>query len=444
MKVNVSLEEAQDIVLSKARPVSQTMVSLGEALGRVVSRDLRAPRSVPAFDRSPVDGYALRTEDTEVASPTNPVVLTIVEEVPAGGVPTKKVTPGTAVKITTGAPIPEGANAVIRFEDVEETVDKIKVSSRMKPGVNIVPAGEDVLEGEIVARSGTRVNAPLLGVLASLGIASVPVYEKPKVAIITTGSELLDPAEPWEFGKIYNSNRYLLESRCKELGCEPLWFGMVPDETEAVALAVERAIGEADLVITTGGASVGPYDVVKDALKLIGAEILFSKLALKPGMPTSANHKDGKIVLSLSGNPAAASVIFELIAVPVIRKMMGLKELLPQRLKGVLANDFSKASPYRRILRAKWERTNGVDLMELTGAQSNDVLKSLVDCNVLIDVPAGSPPLVAGQKVEAFVIGDCFVTGLGNKGLEFTTRDSHAKTGNGLSINCLNMVGPRA
>ncbi|NPV30083.1 MAG: molybdopterin molybdotransferase MoeA [Firmicutes bacterium] len=417
MRVNVSLEEAQELVLSMVNPVGETVVPLADALGRVIGRDIKAPCSVPAFDKSPLDGYALRAGDTVTASPASPVVLQVIEEVPAGSVPAKKVTPGCAIRIMTGAPIPEGADAVIRFEDVEETPESIKVSRPLAAGSNIIPAGEDVVEGEIIARCGMRVNAPLIGMLASLGIARVSVYERVRVAIINTGSELLDPAEKWLPGKIYNSNRYLLEARCRELGAEPVYLESVPDEKGAVAGSVNKALEKADLVITTGGVSVGQYDVVKDALQMIGAQILFWKVALKPGTPIVAACKDGRVILSLSGNPAAAMVTFDLIAAPALKRISGLKEPLPPTVTGILAGGFPKASPQRRILRAKWKKRDGVDLIELTGKQSNGVLKSLIECNLLIDVPAGSPPLVAGQPVSAFVVGSFTDSLLGNEGI---------------------------
>lgn len=405
MRTSVTLEEAQEMLLSMVGAGRESVVHLSEALGRVLSRDIKAPCDVPPFDKSPLDGYALRAEDTEMASPENPVFLRVVEEVPAGFAPTKSVAPGCAIRLMTGAPIPPGADVVVRFEDVEEIPEGILIKEPLASGSNIIRAGNDVVEGEVIARGGIRVNASLIGMLASLGIASLHVYEKPKVAIITTGSELLDPSEKLQPGKIYNSNRYLLEARCRELGAEPVYLESVTDDERAVAESLKKALEVADLAITTGGASVGQYDVVKDALKAIGAEILFWKIALKPGMPTAAASKDGRLILSLSGNPAAAMVTFDLLAVPLLKKIAGEKQLLPPRITGVLVNAFPKKSPQRRILRAKWKRQDGVDLIELTGKQSNDVLKSLIECNLLVDVPAGSPPLAAGQQVSAFVIG---------------------------------------
>ena len=407
MRLNVSLEEAQEMVLGMLKPIGrEVVVHLPDLLGWVLSRDIKAPFSVPAFDKSPLDGYALRAEDTKAAVPDKPVILRVIEEVPAGTVPTKQVEQSQAIRSMTGAPIPEGADVVVRFEDVEEAADTIKLSQPLASGANIIPAGDDVVEGEVVASAGTRINAPLIGMLASLGISSVPVYQRVKVAIISTGDELLDPGEKRLPGKIYNSNRYLLEARCKELGAEPVYLDCVPDQETVVAESLQKALEVADLVITTGGASVGQYDVVKNAINAVGAETLFWKMGLKPGMPTVVARKDEKVIFSLSGNPAAAMITFELLAVPALKKLAGMKDVLPPKISGILVNDFKKASPQRRMIRAKWKQQDGKDLFELTGKQSNDVLKSLIEYNVLIDVPAGTPSLAVGQQVSAFVVGN--------------------------------------
>jgi molybdopterin molybdotransferase len=406
MRIGISLEEAQQLVLNIANPVGECITPLQQAAGRVLSRDTQSPINVPAFDKSPLDGYAVRAEDTGAASPGSPVVLQIIEEVRAGSVPSKVVGTGEAVRIMTGAPIPQGANEVVRFEDVQEAPDHIRVSHPLTAGRNIIPLGEDVVRGEVVAHKGVLINSALLGVLASLGTARIPVYNRVRVAIITTGNELLDPTEKWLPGKIYNSNRYCLEARCRELGTEPVFIASVPDEKEAIAKILSSALDEADVVITTGGVSVGQYDVVKDAIQMIGAETLFWKIAMKPGTPAVAAHLDGKPIISLSGNPAAAMVVFELVAVPVLKKMSGFRNQLPITITGVLAGNFTKASPQRRIVRARWMKQGSDELIQITGSQGNGVLKSLVDCNLLVDVPAGSPPLAAGQVVSAFLVDD--------------------------------------
>ncbi|MGB9791024.1 MAG: gephyrin-like molybdotransferase Glp [Thermacetogeniaceae bacterium] len=396
MKTHISLEEAQELLIGMISPRGETMVSLPEALGRVISREIKAPRSVPPFDKSLVDGYALRAADAELASADKPVTLQVIGEVAAGSIPAGIVAPGCAVRLMTGSPIPGGADVVVRFEDVEEVPKGIRVKRPLAAGSNIIPAGSEIIQGEIVSQRGERVKAYMIGMLASLGITRVHVYERPRVAIIATGSELLGLDEELQPGKIYCSNRYLLEARCREVGAEPVFAECVPDEEGTIISSLSRALEVADLVVTTGGTSVGRYDFVKDALEAIGAQILFWKIALKPGMPTAAAFKDGKAILSLAGHPDAAMIIFELLAVPIIRKIAGEKEPLPPKIIGVLANAFPKESPYRRIVKARWRRRDGIDMIELVDKQ---------EFNLLVDVPAGSPPLAAGERVSAFVIG---------------------------------------
>lgn len=405
MRTNISLEEAQALVLSIAKPAGDSNTLLQQAAGRVLARDVQSLLNVPAFDKSPLDGYAVRAGDTKTAGPDSPVVLRVIEEVPAGSMPVKAVGPGETTRIMTGAPIPAGADEVIRFEDVREAPDRIEVSRPVTAGKNIVPLGEDVARGEVVARRGTVINSALLGVLASLGIASIPVYNRVSAAIITTGSELLDPAEAWVPGKIYNSNLYALEARCRELGVEPLFLASVPDEKETIEKTLREALAQVDFVLTTGGISVGLYDVVKEAVQDIGATPLFWRISMKPGTPAFAAHLDGKPIVSLSGNPAAAMINFDLIVTPALKKMSGMVNQLPATITGVLAGDFAKGSPQRRLLRARWMKRGRDEFIQLTGPQGNGVLKSLVDCNLLVDVPAGSPPLAAGQVVSAFLVG---------------------------------------
>jgi len=406
VRENLLLEEAQEVLLNQARPLGKTLVPLMEAFGRVVGQDIRACDNVPPFNKSPLDGYALRSHDTRKASPLNPVRLTVREEVRAGCMPGQEVVPGTAIKVMTGAPLPAGADAVIKYEDVKEGENCLEVYQPLKAGGNIIQAGDDITQGELVAPQGSLVSPALAGLLASLGLSRIPVFSQIRAAIVSTGDELMTPFEPLVPGKIYNSSLYSLEARCRELGALPVILGNVPDRVEAVAVCLQQGLATADIVISTGGVSVGDYDVVQDALSELGAEIIFWKIKMKPGSPLIAALKDNKIIIGLSGNPAAAMVTFDLVAVPVLKKMMGQNQLLPGKTKAVFLDRFDKPSPERRFLRARLHRRNGMDFVRLTGEQGNGVLKSLVACNVLIDVPAGSGPLKTGQQVNAYITGN--------------------------------------
>lgn len=349
MRENLLLEEAQEALLNLARPLGKSIVSLKEASGRVLANDIRAFANIPPFNKSPLDGYALRANDTRKASPANPATLTVVEEVRAGFMPEQAVVPGTAIKVMTGAPIPAGADVVIKYEDVKENNNCIEVYQPLKAGNNIILAGNDITQGELVASQGTLINPALAGLMASLGLYEVPVFPQVKAAIVSTGDELLEPSQPLTPGKIYNSSLYSLEARCRELGALPVILGNVPDKAEAVAACLKQGLEMADIVISTGGVSVGDYDVVQDALSDLGAEIVFWKIQMKPGSPLIAAVRDNKLIIGLSGNPAAAMVTFDLMVVPVLKKMMGHKLVLPGKIKAVFLDRFDKPSPQRRF-----------------------------------------------------------------------------------------------
>ncbi|HEY3425693.1 MAG TPA: gephyrin-like molybdotransferase Glp [Negativicutes bacterium] len=406
MRTSISLEEAQTVLLELVHPVQEGCVSLFDAVGSVLSQDIRANENLPPFNKSPLDGYALQAKDTEKAKLSTPVTLTVIEEVRAGYMPKEKVISGTAIKVMTGAPIPEGADVVIQYEDVNREGNALKLFYPLTAGNNIILAGEDVVKGEAVGARGSLLTPPLVGLLAAIGLAEVPVFNKVRIAILSTGDELLDPSETLYPGKIYNSNLHTLCAFCSNLGAEPVPLGIVPDEQEATAKRISQALEEADLVITTGGVSVGDYDVVLDSLKQIGSNIIFWKVDMKPGSPIVAAEKNNKLIIGLSGNPAAAFITFGLIVIPLIKKMMGFDRHLPFKIPGILEGSFNKSSSQRRFLRAQVQRKNEINYLKLTGEQSNGVLKSMINCNALIDIPAGSGPLFAGQEVAAVIMED--------------------------------------
>lgn len=405
MKQNIPLEEAQDILLEKTICPGDSSVPLIDALGKILSRDIVAQENSPFFDRSPLDGYALLANDTESATSSQPVRLKVLEEIPAGYVAVSKVTSGTAVKVMTGAPIPEGADVVVKYEEVERKGGIVSIFKPLKSRENVVYAGEDVKKGEVVARQGIVVTPALIGLLAGLGIASVSVYQRVKVAILSTGDELIDIDESLRPGKIYDSNRHTLQARCLQLGVEPVMLGNVADRQDLVAERIREGLKHADVVITTGGVSVGDYDVVQDAVEEVGAEIVFWKVDIKPGSPILAATKDQKIIVGLSGNPVAALITFDLLVIPLLKKMMGQRKYLYSKVQGTLLDGFRKSSEQRRFLRARFLVENKNILIRLTGIQNNSALKSMMECNLFVDVPAGSGPLNPGDVVSAYIIG---------------------------------------
>ena len=406
MRTNISLEEAQTLLLERVYPTKECFVSLFNAAGRILSQDIRTNENLPPFNKSPLDGYALQAKDTAKAELVNPVIFNVIEEVRAGYMPKKAIIARTAIKVMTGAPIPEGADVVIKYEDVEREGDTLKLFYPLTSGNNIIMAGEDVTKGELVGRRGDLLTPPLVGLVAAVGFSQVPTFNKIRVAILSTGDELLEPSEKLQKGKIYNSNLHTLSALCLKLGAEPISLGIVPDDKEATVKRISQALKEADIVVTTGGVSVGDYDVVLDALKEMRSNIIFWKVDLKPGSPIVAAEKDNKLIIGLSGNPAAAFITFDLIVVPLIKKMMGHVRHMPFKISAILTENFDKSSPQRRFLRAQIQRHNEKNYIKLTGEQSNGVLKSMINCNALIDVPAGSAPLIGGQQVSAVIMGD--------------------------------------
>lgn len=404
MKENITLEDAQNMILEIIEPTGIEYIGIHDSLNRVTAMNIMAKENVPPFNRSPLDGYAFKAKDTENADANNPVVLEVIEEIPAGYEAKKRVDSGTAIKVMTGAPIPDGADAVIKYEDIDREGKNIKIYQKFQAQKNISIAGEDILVGDTIADKGMVITPPLIGLFASQGICSIPVFKMPSVAIISTGDELLDISESLRPGKIHSSNCHCIAEYCKEIAVQPKHLGIARDRKEEVAELIEQGLKEADLIVTTGGASVGDYDVIIDALKHIEAEILFWKINIKPGSPSLAAVKDGKIILGLSGNPASALVVFQLLGIPLIKKMRGQSDYTHEVIKAKLMDDFKKKSPKRRFLRGKLVFDSGNTNVLLTGAQGNGILSSMIGCNVLVDIPAGSEALSAGEDVIVKIV----------------------------------------
>ena len=393
---------ARGLLLDAVSTVGTERVPLSNCGGRILAQDVVAGENIPPFDRSPYDGYAFRAADTAGVSNERPVTLRILEEVPAGAVPTVTVTEGTAVKLLTGAPIPKGADAVIPYELTEFTEATVTVFSPLSSGENIVYTGEDIRKGDVLAHGGERIDPGIAGTLASQGIAAPAVYRVPKVGILSTGSELVEAADAPGPGKIRNSNRYTFEAALKALGCESVYLGIAGDSTEEICALIQKGLAECDAIVSTGGVSVGDYDLTPDAMEMAGVELLFHGVTIKPGMACAYGVYDGKPVCGLSGNPASALTNFYAIALPALRKLMGHREPLPQEIRVRLCHDFRKKSPATRFLRGKLELKEGAVFMSLPKDQGNVVLSSAIGCNVMAIVPAGSGPISAGTELRGF------------------------------------------
>lgn len=400
--VLLSLEEGLERILQRTMPLGGEPVSLDEADGRVLAEDVVSTEDLPPFPRSPYDGYALRAEDTRGATGKRGVTLRIIEEIPAGYAPQKALTAGCAAKILTGAPIPVGADAVVKFEDTAFDAQTVTVYAPCRSGENIVPAGEDIRRGETVLRRGTLLRGAALGLLAGLGRNECMVYRRPRVELISTGDELVGADETPGTGQIRNSSVHALASYARRCGALTRCAGIVPDQVESIAAAIARAVGRADLVLTTGGVSVGDYDRLRAALEHLGAEILFWKLRIKPGSAFAAAVYQGTLLLGLSGNPSAAAVAFFLLGIPALRRMGGWERAELEKIRVRLSGAFPKKSPNCRFLPGRLEVRGGAAYLALSERQGNGMLHPLLECDLLGELPAGSAPIAKGSEIDAY------------------------------------------
>lgn len=396
------LEEAVKRLSETAAPVEETeQVPLECAIGRVLARDYKAKYPQPPFNRSPLDGYALRAEDTVRARKDAPATLRVIDKIMAGQVSGRIVFPGMAVRLMTGAPIPEGADCVIGQEDTDYGENCVRIYKELKAHENIVDAGEDYPAGTVLMEKGERIDGAAAGILAGAGIGEVKVYRRPRVVLLTTGDEVVEPGEGCKAGKIYDSNRYLMWGRLKELGIEPVCWEHIPDEAEMAANRIAALIPDADMVLTTGGVSVGQKDIMYDVMSILHGERLFWRVALKPGSPALAFCFQGKPVICLSGNPFGAFVTFEVLVRPVLAHMAKEPRLVSKKKKVRVKGEFYKKSSVRRFIRGIYEDGNVV-LPE--GGHASGVLFSLKRCNCLVDIPAGSEGLTDGDEVQVWLL----------------------------------------
>lgn len=402
----ISYQEARDLLMRTARPADLEEVPLQQAAGRILGRDLTAGENVPAFDKSPYDGYAFRAADTAEAGPDHPVTLRVLEEVPAGRMPREKVTAGTAVRIMTGAPIPEGADAVCMFEKTDFTGTRVTLFSSFRSGQNVIRAGEDVGKGTLLARQGTRIDAGLCGSAAAQNRTGLLCYRIPRVGLLSTGSELLEVGEASVPGRIYNSNRYTFAAELSRMGFDVRWLGTAPDSVDEIRALLEEGLRTCDAVLSTGGVSVGDYDMTAKAMEEAGAGILFRGVSMKPGMACAYGVREGKLVCGLSGNPASSLINFHVIAAPAFRRIAGwaADRTLPSPFPVALAEGFGKPSPLPRFLRGRLDLSDGGTRMRLSPDQGNIVLSSSIGMDMIALVPAGSGRLEAGTMLEGFLI----------------------------------------
>lgn len=380
----VQLEEARNQLREQVTLIKETeRIPLMDAVGRILAEDGVAVQDQPPFSRSPLDGYAVRGKDTKGASLNQPKRLTVIGNVYAGQVFGGTVRENEAVRIMTGAPIPDGADTVIRQEDSDYGMKQVKIYRESKPYENYCPQGEDYKKGTVLLKKGCVLDGVSIAVLASLGNDLVSVYRKPKIAVISTGDEVMQPGNSLKPGKIYDSNLHFICGRLKELGVTPIAYGHCEDEVEKMTAQVELFAAQADLILTTGGVSVGQKDIMHEVVERLHAKQLFWKVALKPGAPTLAAVYKGIPMICLSGNPFGAAANFELLVRPTIAALTGNNRWELKTQKAFLQNDYKKHGKYRRFLRGYTE--NGKVWIP-SGNHASGVLASMIGCNCLIEL----------------------------------------------------------
>ncbi|OFW61279.1 MAG: hypothetical protein A2133_11000 [Actinobacteria bacterium RBG_16_64_13] len=399
----ISIDEARARVLAEALPLSLEARPLAEVLGAVLGGEIVAAHSVPPFDNSGMDGFAVRAGDTVEATPERPVRLTVAETIPAGTMAGRVVQPGEAAKIMTGAPVPGGADAVVQVEVTQETQGQVLVFEAAKRGKNIRRAGEDVMAGDRVLKAGSVLNPAEIGLLASLGLATVQVHRRPRIAIVSTGSELVEVDQPLGHGQIHNSNSYSLRAQCQQVGIEPYALGIVADDYEATKRLIEKGL-EYDVLLTSGGVSVGQFDFIKDVQDELGVERRLWGVAMKPGKPLVFGVRDRTLVFGLPGNPVSAMVSFELFVRPALLRLMGYRKSTRPTYKAVISEDVVNPDGRVLVMRARAWREGSVWHVSSTGAQGSGMLRSMVGANGLAFVPGGPRGLKAGEEVEFLLL----------------------------------------
>jgi molybdopterin molybdotransferase len=395
----LTVEEALDQILSHIQPLGFEKVSLLEAMGRVIAEDIYAHRDIPPLDNSGMDGYAVRSEDLQNASPQHPGRLEVIEDLPAGFVSKKSVEQGKAIRIMTGAPIPKGADSVVPVEDTKQDGRFVLIFTTLPRDENIRKAGEDVKKGERVISTGDLIRPSEVGMLASVRRSFVSVYQRPQVAILCTGEELVDVDGNIDELKIVSSNSYTLASQVKDCGAIPIQLGIARDRKQEIEDRLRQGI-RADVLVVAAGISVGDYDLVKDALKDLGMEMVFWKVAMKPGKPLAFGKIQGKPVFGLPGNPVSSMVSFEQFLRPSLLKMMGHRELFRPVIEAVLKEDIQKQPGRRHFIRASVTFEKDHYAVTVTGAQGSGILKSMVRANGLIVIPDDCERVRAGERVK--------------------------------------------
>jgi molybdopterin molybdotransferase len=413
MRTGLSFDEAQRAVLEATPVLGPEQVAVRDGLGRVLAEPVEATRTLPPADCSAMDGYAVRMADLEVSSPGESGPLRVVYEVAAGGAIPRALEPGEAARIFTGAPVPPGADTVVRQEDTEREGDRVRVLIRPSPRDHIRDAGEDLKVGDRVLEAGHELRAAEIGLLASLGRSVVTVHQRPRVAILSSGDELVEPDGDISGGRIVSSNSYTMAAQCREAGAEPVNLGIARDRPEELEARL-RAGMRADCLVSSAGVSVGDHDHVRPALEELGCQLHFWGVAIKPGFPVAFGSFGGPerpglpLVFGLPGNPVSAAVTFEQYVRPALRKMTGHRAWFRPTLEARLTHSLDKKAGRLHFVRVGLRRSGDEVLATSTGNQSSGVLRSLTLAQGLLVFPAEATHLEEGARVVVQVVDEAF------------------------------------
>jgi len=395
MEKPLQATEAQHLILHSVIALGVETVQLDQSVGRVLAQEIHANRDLPPYDVSAMDGFALRSADLAGV----PVVLEIIEDIKAGDLPGKTLQTGQCARIMTGAPVPVGADAVIRVEETQEAgATAVRINKAVKPGNDIRLRGENMKDGDVVLTAGTEITPGIIGVLATVKAARFSVFRRPRVAILSTGNELEGMDEAVDLNKIPNANSYALMAQVQALGIEPVLLGIARDDPAELEQYLKRGL-EYDVLLVSGGTSVGVHDYVRPTIEKLGVEMKFWRLAIRPGHPLAFGTTHKTAVFGLPGNPVSSMVCFEQFVIPALRQMMGNKRLYRRTVTARVAHDVKFRPGRTEFIRVQLTRDDNGYIASSTGTQSSGVLLSMARADGLMVIPSDSTGLAAGAQV---------------------------------------------